>query len=228
MNFRKVVVSSAKMYSKDFDVINIIVVSAGLLSLRLRAGAQKQGWHSIRGWAEYPYVKKCQSMRWYRALAGSLRCTMVLGLIVGTDVSASTQAYSPRAKCVQVTIVASDSRVDGAGVKIIAEAAISLAERQKGLMHRTQLPQGMLFLFQTPQIISMWMKNTPKSLDILFISPENRIINIERETVPFSLKTVSAKAPATAALEMPAGTTKLLKPGDVVKWTPHFFPCPRK
>lgn len=158
----------------------------------------------------------------------TLCCVMVFALNLAVDTGANAQSYFPRSKCVQVTITPSDSQTERSSVKIIAEAATSPAERQKGLMHRTQLPPGMLFLFKAPQIISMWMKNTPRSLDILFISPENKILNIERGTIPFSLKAVSAKAPATAALEMPAGTTKLLKPGDTVKWTPHFFPCPQR
>jgi len=179
------------------------------------------------GTAKYPPMKKCQSI-WCLIWARALCSVMIFSLCLVVDTGASPQGYLPRSKCVQVTITSSHSQRERAGVKIIAEAATSAAERHKGLMYRTQLPPGMLFLFNAPQIVSMWMKNTPKSLDILFISSKNKVINIERGTVPFSLEAVSSKAPAIAALEMPAGTTKSFEPGDTVKWTPHFFPCPQK
>ncbi len=177
-----------------------------------------------------PLVKKGQSKGWHRALTGVLHCTAVLTLVLisGVGIPVIAQTYSPGAKCVQVVITSSDSLLKEPGIKMTAEVAVSPAERQKGLMYRTELPPGMLFLFNTPQIISMWMKNTPRSLDILFIGSKGEIINIARDTKPFSLQTISAAAPAIAALEMPAGTTESLKPGDTVQWTPYFFSCPQK
>lgn len=175
-------------------------------------------------------MQKRQFEGWHQALNGILYCTaaLVLVLVSGAGIPATAQTYSPGAKCVQIVITSSDSLLEEPAIKMTAEVAVSPAERQKGLMYRTELPPGMLFLFNTPQIISMWMKNTPRSLDILFIGSKGEIINVARDTKPFSLQTISAAAPAIAALEMPAGTTKSLKPGDLVQWTPYFFGCPQK
>ena len=50
------------------------------------------------------------------------------------------------------------------------EIADQPVERTIGLMNRSELEPrgGMLFVFDTPHIIEMWMKNTLISLDMVF------------------------------------------------------------
>ena len=101
---------------------------------------------------------------------------------------------------------------------------VELAEtpeaRTKGLMHRTELAadQGMLFDFEREQRVSMWMKNTPLPLDMLFIADSGRILRIEQDTEPFSLRSIASGRPARAVLEVNAGTSKRLniRSGDHV------------
>ncbi len=104
--------------------------------------------------------------------------------------------------------------------KFQVELAISQVEKNKGLMFRQELPrnQGMLFLYDTPKVVEMWMKNTYIPLDIIFIDDKGKIINIAKNTQPHSLKVVASHAPAIAALELNAGTTNELsiKMGDKV------------
>lgn len=82
------------------------------------------------------------------------------------------------------------------------------ASRRRGLMYVRSIPadHGMLFLFPYPHRASFWMKDTPLSLDILFISPDGRIANIARDTEPFSLAPIESIEPITAVLEIAAGT----------------------
>lgn len=93
------------------------------------------------------------------------------------------------------------------------ELASTPAERATGLMHRTELgaDQGMLFDFGEEQDISMWMKNTPLALDMLFIGASGRILRIERDTTPFSLRSIASGKPALGVLEVLAGTTRRLE-----------------
>lgn len=92
------------------------------------------------------------------------------------------------------------------GHKITATVAKTFAEREKGLMHRRSLgrDEGMLFVFPRTARHSMWMKDTPMSLDVAFIDKNGRIINIETMTA-LSLDQHSAQKPAKYALEMNAG-----------------------
>lgn len=55
------------------------------------------------------------------------------------------------------------------------------AARAQGLMHRRELPddEGMLFVFERPQPLSFWMRNTYLPLDIAFLSDDCRVLNIE-------------------------------------------------
>jgi hypothetical protein len=69
---------------------------------------------------------------------------------------------------------------------ITAEIADTAEERAQGLMFRESLPpdRGMLFIFEQPQQVSFWMKDTFISLDIIFIDEDFQIVNIARETEP--------------------------------------------
>lgn len=113
----------------------------------------------------------------------------------------------------------------GGPQKFSIELALSDAQMEQGLMFRRKLAPdaGMLFVFKTPSKASMWMKNTYIPLDMLFIDPEGRVINIAERRVPQSLDTIGAAAPARAVLELNGGTAQRLgiKPGDRVR-SPAF------
>jgi len=115
-----------------------------------------------------------------------------------------------------------DLTVDRGGKKIAfkVELAASPEAQARGLMFRTQLGdfEGMIFPSGVPQPRSFWMKNTPLSLDIIFIGPDGRIANIAANTTPYSLDSVSSKGPASAVLELRAGRAAALGivPGDKV------------
>src|SRR3954449_11291842 len=104
--------------------------------------------------------------------------------------------------------------------KFHVELATTPAQLEQGLMFRRSLAPdaGMLFDFQHPSPVSMWMKNTFIPLDMLFIDDRGRIINIAERAVPQSLDTLAAAAPARAVLELNGGTAARLgiRPGDRV------------
>ena len=92
------------------------------------------------------------------------------------------------------------------------EVADTPEAQARGLMFRTALGdnEGMIFPSAVPERKSFWMKNTPLSLDIIFIGPDGRILNIAANTVPYSLDTVQSKGAASAVLELRAGRAAAL------------------
>ena len=90
------------------------------------------------------------------------------------------------------------------------ELAYTYDERIQGLMHRAHLPkgEGMFFDFEENQVMNMWMKNTPISLDMFFADSRGVIFHIEENTTPFSLDTISSGLPGRYVLELSAGSGK--------------------
>jgi hypothetical protein len=91
-------------------------------------------------------------------------------------------------------------------VSLIAELALTPAQKQQGLMFRTELKdgEGMLFVFGQDQILSFWMKDTLIPLSIAYISSDGRIIEIF-DMEPRSLNPVHSSRSARYALEVPQG-----------------------
>lgn len=90
------------------------------------------------------------------------------------------------------------------------QIADSREERMKGLMHYKELGEneGMLFIFEEEGRQSFWMKNTPISLDILFINEQKEIVDISFENKPYSLKSITSLEYALYVLEVNAGYCK--------------------
>jgi uncharacterized protein len=101
------------------------------------------------------------------------------------------------------------------------EIAETMEEKSLGLMFRTAVPDntGMLFPYGDPQDISMWMKNTYVSLDMVFIRADGIVHRIAARTEPLSEKVVSSQGNVSAVLELGAGAAERLglKPGDLVR-----------
>jgi uncharacterized protein len=101
------------------------------------------------------------------------------------------------------------------------EVAATPQERAHGLMGRRDLAAdaGMLFDFGFPQPVSMWMKDTFISLDMVFIDAGGAVIAIATHTVPQSLTSIAVRQPVRAVLEVPAGTAERigLRRGDRIE-----------
>jgi uncharacterized membrane protein (UPF0127 family) len=107
------------------------------------------------------------------------------------------------------------------GVHVFAvELALNDEQRARGLMHRRELPegQGMLFIFDRDQEISMWMQNTYISLDMIFVRRDGTIARIAENTEPLSTRVIPSNGPVRAVLEVIGGTARKLgiEPGDRV------------
>lgn len=62
------------------------------------------------------------------------------------------------------------------------QEAKSMEEMQKGLQGVKELPQdeGMIFYFDQPQLVEMWMRDTLIPLDIIFINEDQEVIAVEQ------------------------------------------------
>ena len=93
------------------------------------------------------------------------------------------------------------------------ELAETATQRRYGLQYRKSLPlnAGMLFVFESIEPITMWMKNTFISLDMLFLSSDGKIVKIIHKTKPLSRNAIFSKIPVKRVLEINAGVAKRLK-----------------
>lgn len=125
-----------------------------------------------------------------------------------------------------VTLPLTIKSANGAHVFVV-ESAKTEGEQQRGLMYRTDLTPdgGMLFWPYpagggAPRDANFWMKNTPSSLDILYIRADGTIARIAENTVPFSEAPVPSGEPIGAVLELMGGRSAELgiAEGDRVTW----------
>jgi uncharacterized membrane protein (UPF0127 family) len=91
---------------------------------------------------------------------------------------------------------------------------------QQGLMFIRDMDEhaGMLFMFPQNQRVSMWMKNTYISLDLLFLNAQGKIDYIAAKATPRSETIIGPPTPEYAVLELKGGACERLgiKVGDVV------------
>jgi uncharacterized membrane protein (UPF0127 family) len=103
--------------------------------------------------------------------------------------------------------------------KLEVEIASTPQTRALGLMNRFSLrtDHGMLFVFETPQPLAFYMKNTYVPLSIAFVDARGRILNIE-DMRPLDESTHWSKGQALYAIEMRQGwfASKGIGPGDAV------------
>lgn len=128
-----------------------------------------------------------------------------------------TTPSSAELKTERLTITTASGRHD-----FVIEMAQTEAQKAMGLMFRRSLPKrgGMLFAYDRPPFeITMWMKNTYISLDMIFLRKDGRVHRIERGTEPFSERVVASQGNVSAVLEVAAGVADEigLKAGDRVE-----------
>lgn len=98
--------------------------------------------------------------------------------------------------------------------------ATTQTQRSQGLMYieSMDMHEGMLFLFQRSMKLSMWMKNTLISLDMLFIDEQGKIVSIAERTEPLSETIIQSGKEAAAVLELVGGASQTfgIQAGDDV------------
>ncbi len=109
-------------------------------------------------------------------------------------------------------------------ISLKLEIADTPEERRKGLMYRRNLESrtGMIFIYDTEEYRSFWMKNTYIPLDVIFLDSNMTVINIEQAepqpdvTDEDDLKRYRSEEPAQYVVELNQGFADnySLGPGD--------------
>jgi uncharacterized membrane protein (UPF0127 family) len=143
--------------------------------------------------------------------------TTLLSLFAAASLMASASSFAQENQNFPVTEL-------NIGINLIkAEVATTPAQHERGLMFRDHLGtnEGMVFIFDKPQSICMWMKNTLIPLSVAFMDEHGVIVNIE-EMKAQTLDTHCAKKDVIYALEMNPGwfAHKNIKPGMKIDGLP--------
>ena len=87
------------------------------------------------------------------------------------------------------------------------EIADTPQDRARGLMFRESMPRGagMLFVYDKPQSVSFWMKNTLIGLDMLFADKTGRIMRVHSNAIPGDLTPIPGGDNIFAVLEINGG-----------------------
>lgn len=109
-------------------------------------------------------------------------------------------------------------------VDLLVEVAEDEYEQATGLMFREDLSenQGMIFIHEDENLRYFWMKNTPLSLDMIFVDSNMKIVHIEKYTEPMSEELYPSKYPAQYVVETVAGFTDQydIRVGSKISWNP--------
>jgi len=112
----------------------------------------------------------------------------VLALAGGTGISRA-------ADCAADTAILTTPQ--GREVPVSIEIADDPAERAQGLMWRKDLAagRGMLFVYEVPQPVNFWMKNTLIPLDLLFFDSRGVLRHVHSHARPLDLTAIPGAAP---------------------------------
>ena len=85
--------------------------------------------------------------------------------------------------------------------------AKTLKQKQKGLMFVKRLPmnRGMLFDVRENEKVSMWMKNTYISLDMIFLDCDYKIVDVYKNAKPHSIDEITSDKNFCYVLEVNGG-----------------------
>ena len=134
--------------------------------------------------------------------------SMLLSLLTATAMAQTAQTELPRVQ------------MQAGMYQINAQVASTPEQRAIGLMNRPDMPQheGMLFVFEHPQVQCFWMKNTLMPLTAAFIADDGSIVNLA-DMKPQTTDSHCSDKPVRYVLEMKQGwfAAKQIRKGYVLK-----------
>lgn len=158
------------------------------------------------------------------ALAVTARAVLAACLLAGSAAAAQEGCREDRLEL----------RGDWGRASFGVEVVDSARERAQGLMFRESLPtgQGMLFVYDAPQPVSFWMRNTLIPLDMLFMSEDGVVTRIHENAVPGDETPIPGGDEVQFVLEIGGGLSEALElePGSEARHPAigagAAWPCP--
>lgn len=129
---------------------------------------------------------------------------LCIGMIVLIGLIIAGSVFAPETAALHPITLESPA---GNSIPLNVELAVTPGELEKGLMYRTYVSHGMLFMFSETRPLTFWMKNTLVPLDIVFFDANGMYVSsttMEPCTAD-PCATYASDEPARFALEMPAG-----------------------
>jgi len=119
------------------------------------------------------------------------------------------------------------ARIQAGMYQIDAQLAVTPAQREIGLMFRSEMPQheGMLFVFDQASEQCFWMKNTILALTAAFVANDGTIVNLA-DMKPQTTDSHCSAKPVRFVLEMNQGwfDKKAIKAGYKLSGKPFEAP----
>ncbi|MDE0970221.1 MAG: DUF192 domain-containing protein [Octadecabacter sp.] len=139
-----------------------------------------------------------------RRSAFFITCTFIVTTIVVIGFAGKSYAA-----CSQDNV---SVRGDFGLAQFTVEVADSIAERSRGLMFVEDMAttQGMLFVYEWPQNVSFWMRNTLIPLDIIFVDDIGIIRNIHSMALPLDETSIFGGSDIQFVLEINGGLANRL------------------
>lgn len=104
----------------------------------------------------------------------------------------------------------------------------TFATRAQGLMFVKEIGPGqaMIFVYDPPQRVAMWMKNTLIPLDMLFVDAGGCVVKVHEQARPHSLDSIESGAPVVLVVEIKGGEARArgIAAGDRVARTEAGWP----
>jgi uncharacterized protein len=115
-----------------------------------------------------------------------------------------------------------DLRGDWGQARFSIEVADDSRERAVGLMNRDAMARnaGMLFIYEAPQSVAFWMKNTRIPLDMIFADANGVVKTVHSNAIPQDTTPIPGGEQIQYVLEINGGLAALLgiAPGSQMKF----------
>ncbi|NNJ66864.1 MAG: DUF192 domain-containing protein [Boseongicola sp.] len=122
-----------------------------------------------------------------------------------TTIATATAAFSA---CSETRV---DLKGDWGQARFTVEVADDPAERSQGLMNRESMARstGMLFVYDHPQRVAFWMRNTLIPLDMIFLDDTGTVQRVHENAIPLDETAIPGGDNIQYVLEINAGLSAL-------------------